>query len=416
MRLSHYFAPTRRDLAKQDSVNAHLLLKAGYIAQVAAGVFTLLPLGWRVTRKIEQIIREEMEAIGANELLMSSLQPRSIWEATGRWQDPSLREVLYVEENQESCFAPTHEELSAWHLASVVQSWRDLPIALFQFQTKFRREKRPRSGILRGREFLMKDLYSFHVNQEDHDRFYEQVARAYQKAFTRMGLETVRTKASGGFFSRDFSDEFQVVCPTGEDEIYYDKDSLTGYNKEVINQIEETKRAKLERVRAIEVGNIFKLGTKFSQPLGLMYADDKGERHPVVMGSYGIGITRTLGAIAEVHNDKDGLKWPLSVAPFAVYLIDLTDSSEGEKIEKELTKAGIEVLFDDRSVAAGVKLVDSDLFGVPVRLVISPKTVSEKKVEWKDRLTGKVELVERVDIVKKLAESLSRLERQQKDS
>jgi len=412
MRLSQYFVTTRRDLAKQDSINAHLLLKAGYVSQVAAGVFTLMPLGWRVARKIEQIIREEMEAIGASELLMASLQPRAIWEATGRWQDPNLREILYVDETGESCFAPTHEELSAWHLASAVQSWRDLPIALFQFQTKFRREKRARSGLLRGREFLMKDLYSFHIDQKDHDRFYEQVAKAYQKAFKRMGLETVRTKASGGVFSREFSDEFQVICPTGEDEIYYEPKSQTGYNKEVISQVPEPERQKLERARSIEVGNIFKLGTKFSQPLGLMYANEKGEKHPVVMGSYGIGITRALGAVVEIYNDKDGLNWPATVAPFMAHLIDLTDSKAGEKLEQELTKAGVEVLLDDRPVAAGVKLVDADLFGFPIRLVISPKTMEQKTIEWKERSSGKVELIKYLEIVKRVTD----YQRQQKST
>jgi len=225
-------------------------------------------------------------------------------------------------------------------------------------------------------------------------------------------LETVRTKASGGVFSREFSDEFQVICPTGEDEIYYEPKSQSGYNKEVISQVPEPEKQKLERARSIEVGNIFKLGTKFSQPLGLMYANEKGEKHPVVMGSYGIGITRALGAVVEIYNDKDGLNWPATVAPFMAHLIDLTDSKAGEKLEQELTKAGVEVLLDDRPVAAGVKLVDADLFGFPIRLVISPKTMEQKTIEWKERSSGKVELIKYLEIVKRVTD----YQRQQKST
>jgi prolyl-tRNA synthetase len=392
-------------MGKSESGGSFLLDKAGYVSQASAGAYNLLPLGLRVIRKIEQIIREEMEAIGGSEVFLPSLQTKALWETAGRWQDENMRTILYVDENKEMAFAPTHEELMTQIAKESVQSYRDLPILLFQFQTKFRRELRPRSGLLRGREFIMKDLYSFHPTLEDHMAFYEKAAKAYEKSFKRIGLEAVRTKASGGVFGKEYSDEYQVITPNGEDEILYDKEKNLAYNREIEDELDPKIKKNLERVKAIEVGNIFHLGTKYAEAFGLKFLDKQGKQQTVVMGSYGIGVTRLLGTLAEVFNDENGLKIPAQVAPMDIYLADFTDGEAGEKLEQELAEAGFEVLYDDRSVAAGDKLVESDLIGLPVRLVISSKTLANDEVELKTRSTGKVEMIKRSSLLKRLEET-----------
>lgn len=391
------FINTKREASKQGSNSAYLLDRAGYASQASAGVFTLLPLGLRVVQKITQIVREEMDAIGSSELVMPSMQTKELWQKSGRWDDKDMKEILYVDSEQEVCFAPTHEELATDLVRPTVQSYRDLPVLIYQFQSKFRRELRPRSGLLRGREFMMKDLYSFHPDQESHNKFYEEVAQAYLNSFNRMGLEAYRIKASGGVFSKEYSDEFQVLSTNGEDEILVDHKSKTGFNKEVETSIAEDRRADLERVKSIEVGNIFHLGTKYSDSLALNYLDDKGVKHPVVMGSYGIGITRLLATLAEIYNDEHGLKLPLSVAPFHVHYINLAKQEDPEAV-RALNESGLEVLADDRQVSAGEKFADADLVGCPIRLVYSDKTASESAVEIKYRETGKVELVSIKDL------------------
>ncbi|HSX42195.1 MAG TPA: aminoacyl--tRNA ligase-related protein [Candidatus Saccharimonadales bacterium] len=406
MRFSHFFAHTKRSAAAQDSVNAYLLDKAGYVSQVAAGVYAMLPLGLRSIQKIEQIVREEMNAIGASELSLSALQLKSTWEKAGRWADPNFREILYYDQDADMALAPTHEEPMTGLVKEAVQSYRDLPVLTYQFQTKFRKELRAKSGLLRGREFRMKDLYSFHPDEASHNDFYEVCAAAYLKIFERMGLDAYRTKASGGIFTDKFSDEFQVICPTGEDEILVDHKTKTGFNQEVEDQVPAAKKGKLERVKAIEVGNIFPLETKYSKAFDLQFLDEKGERHYPIMGAYGIGISRLLGTLAEIYNDDSGLKLPRAVAPFDIYLIDLTEGKMGVELHDKLEKAGYEVLLDDRAKGAGEKMIDADLIGCPIRLVYSPKTAENGEIELKVRATGEVKRIKLDDLLPVLGKSL----------
>ncbi|OGD61242.1 hypothetical protein A3A71_01435 [Candidatus Berkelbacteria bacterium RIFCSPLOWO2_01_FULL_50_28] len=406
MKLSQFYIKTRRSMAAQESINSYLLEKAGFISQVAAGVYAYLPLATRSLRKIEQIIREEMNSIGASEVVFSTLQPKSIWEASGRWDDKNFREIVYIDKESDMTLGPTHEEPMVIATRQFIRSYRDLPVNLYQFQTKFRKELRAKSGLLRGREFRMKDLYSFHPDEKAHDEFYEQCAEAYTKVFGRLGLTSYRVKATGGVFSNEYSDEYQVICPTGEDEILVDHKSRTGFNKEVEDQLKESEKKKLERVRAIEVGNIFHLGTKYTDAFDVKYADPSGKLRSIYMGCYGIGISRLLGTLAELYNDGNGLKLPKQVAPFEVVVIDLTSTKTGLKLHNELEELGVEVLFDDRDEPAGTKLVDADLVGYPIRLVYSTKTAQDGKIEIKERANGKVTLVNLEDTVKSVQKLL----------
>ncbi|KKU43151.1 MAG: Prolyl-tRNA synthetase [Berkelbacteria bacterium GW2011_GWA2_46_7] len=406
MKLTSFYTKTRRSMAKQDSINAYLLEKAGFISQVAAGVYAFMPMAVRSMQKIEQIIREEMNAIGGSEVIFSALQPRSTWEKSGRWLDLNFRQIVYMDPEADMTFGATHEEPMTIAVKQGVQSYRDLPVILYQFQTKFRKELRAKSGLLRGREFRMKDLYSFHPDESSHHNFYEEAAEAYLKTFKRLGLDAYRVKASGGVFGKELSDEFQVLCETGEDEVLVDHKTKTGFNKEVEDQLEETDKKKLERVKAIEVGNIFHLGTKYADAFDLKYLDASGARQSVWMGSYGIGISRLLGTLAELNNDEHGLILPRQVAPFEVVIIDLTDSKTGDKLHTQLEKAGVEVLLDDRDEPAGTKLVDADLIGYPIRLVYSSKTAQDGKIEIKERANSKVTIVNIEDIVKSVQKLL----------
>lgn len=407
MRFSQFYTKTKRSAAKQDSINAYLLDKAGYVSQVAAGVYALLPLGLRVVQKIEQVVREEMNAIGASELSLTALQPKSTWEKSGRWDNPDFRQILYFDADAGMTLAPTHEEPLTMLIKESVQSYRDLPILLYQFQTKFRKELRAKSGLLRGREFRMKDLYSFHPDEKSHIEFYEAVADAYLKIFGRLDLEAYRTKASGGMFTDQFSDEFQVICPTGEDEIFVNHETKTGFNQEVQDQIPVKEKDKLDRVKSIEVGNIFHFGTKYSEAYDLGFLSKEGKRTLAVTGAYGIGISRLLGTLAEVNNDEHGLKLPPAVAPYSVYLIDLTKDNVAETIYHQLTEAGLEVLWDDRDLSTGDKLIDSDLIGCPIRVIISPKTVANDQVELKIRATGEVKLLNQKELVSTIRQIIS---------
>lgn len=402
MRLSTFYLPTKRQAVKRDSVNAYLLERAGYINQVAAGVYTLLPLAVRSIRKIEQIIREEMNKLGASEVIFSALQPQTTWEKSGRWQDKNFREIIYFDPAAKMTLGATHEEPMAATVRTNLKSYRDLPILLYQFQTKFRKELRPKSGLLRGREFRMKDLYSFHPDELSHRKFYQQAADSYRRIFRRLSLPSYRVAASGGVFSGDLSDEFQVLAPTGEDEILIDRRTKTGYNREIEDRIPKKKKQRLERARSIEVGNIFHLGTKYTEAFGVNYLDASGQRCPVYMGSYGIGITRLLGALAEIYYDENGLILPPPVAPFQVALIDLTDSRQGRVLYQALEKAELETLWDDREEAPGVKMVEADLIGLPIRVLNSHKTADQGKVEVKDRRTGRLKLVAKEDLVRYL--------------
>jgi len=393
MKRSEFFIPIKRDSVKTDSVNAHLLAKAGFISQTAAGVYNFLPLAVQTITQIEQIVREEMNSLGASEVLFSALQSQQTWEKSGRWDDSNFRQIIYFDPEAKMTFGATHEEPMAQVIKESVQSYRDLPVLLYQFQTKFRRELRAKSGLLRGREFRMKDLYSFHSDVASHQRFYEQVAAAYLRIFKRVGLEAYRVKAAGGVFSQEFSDEFQVECPTGEDEVLVNRITKTGFNQEVEAQIPKPELKKLERISAIEVGNIFHLGTKYTDAFEVMYLDRDGQRQSITMGSYGLGISRLLGTLAEIYHDEHGLKLPAVVSPFQIVVIDLTETKTGEKLMTKLQKQDYRVMLDDREEAPGVKFVEADLIGYPFRVVYSQKTAQEGTVEVKTRSDEKLTIL-----------------------
>ena len=412
MRQSQLFTKTRREAPKDEvSKNAQLLLRGGFIHKEMAGVYSFLPLGLRVLKKIEAIIREEMDAIGGQEILMTTLQDAEIWEKTGRWSDEAVDNWFKTElsEGVTLGLAHSHEEPLSRIMAGQVSSYRDLPKAVYQIQNKFRRELRAKSGILRGREFLMKDMYSFGRDQKELDDFYEKAAEAYVKIFNRAGIgsRTFRTFASGGIFSR-FSDEFQMLCDAGEDTIYLDREKKIGVNREVYNDdvLKELGLDKndLEEVKAIEVGNIFKLGTRFSEPLALTYTDEKGAAHPVIMGCYGIGLGRLMGSIVEALSDEKGIVWPETVAPYGVHLIELSGGKAEVKqaadvLYEKLKASGTEVLYDDRDLRAGEKFADADLLGMPRRLVVSQKSLAAGKIEETLRATGETRLIEEKDVI-----------------
>ncbi len=411
MKQSHLFTKTRREAPKDEvAKNAQLLIRAGFINKEMAGVYSYLPLGLRVLNKIVGIIREEMNAIGGQEVSLTALQDKKNWEISGRWNDAVVDNWFKttLKNGTELGLGFTHEEALTALMRDHIRSFRDLPVAAYQFQTKFRNEARAKSGIMRGREFLMKDLYSFCRDQKEQDAFYEKAKQAYVRIFDRLGIgaETYITFASGGSFSK-YSHEFQTVTEAGEDLIYVHEGKKIAVNKEVLNDEVLADlgidRAELVEKKAVEVGNIFSLGTKFSEPLGLVYTNEAGKPTPVVMGSYGIGPGRVMGTIVEVHADDKGLVWPEAVAPFAVHLIALNKKSAdgaedvvkkaADELYEKLTKKGVEVLYDDRDATAGEKFGDSDLIGIPVRYTLSMKTFAEDSIEKKDRLTGKVEMV-----------------------
>ncbi len=393
MKQSQLFTKTQRNAPKDEpSVNAKLLIRAGFVDKLMAGVYTLLPLGLRVMKKIENIIREEMNAIGGQELFMPTLQPKENWLKTGRWD--AMDDLYKVKDKSDRKFAlgPTHEEIIVPLAKRFVNSYKDLPFAAYQFQNKFRMELRAKSGILRGREFMMKDLYSFHLNQEDLDSYYEKAKTAYFNIFDRAGLkdQTFLTFASGGTFSK-YSHEFQTATSAGEDTIYICSKCSLAVNKEIKPEVKtcpECSGKDFREEKAIEVGNIFKLGTKYSAPFDLAVKDEKGEKKTLIMGCYGIGLGRLMGTVAEVYSDEKGLSWPESVAPFAVHLLSLNKNEEAEKLYNELTEKGVEVLYDDREASAGEKFADADLIGISYQLIISEKTLEENKVEIKNRKTG----------------------------
>ncbi len=390
MRQSKYFLKTSKTVAKDDtSANARLLEQGGFIKKEMAGVYTFLPLGLRVLAKIENIIREEMDAIGGNEILMPALNSKENWTTTGRWDSMDILFKIKSEHGYEYALGPTHEETITPIALSVIQSYKDLPLAVYQLQTKFRDEARAKSGLLRGREFRMKDLYSFHASNEDLEKYYNEVADSYRTIFKRLGLDALYTYASGGTFSQ-FSHEFQVELESGEDTIYVNDKTSEAKNKEIFT--EEDKASGVYReTMACEVGNIFNLGTKFSEAFGLTYTDQEGASKPVIMASYGIGPSRVMGVLVEKFHDDKGIIWPTAVAPFMVHLLALSGKDEAvaaaaDKLYTDLTAAGVEVLYDDRAdKMAGEKFADSDLIGIPFRVVISTKTLAEDSVELKPR-------------------------------
>ena len=398
MRLSDLLSKTSKQAPRDEvSTNSKLLIRAGFIDKVAAGIYTFLPLGQRVLKNISNIVREEMDAIGGQEVIMPVLHPKTNWEKTGRWKS---FDVLYKTNAASGDFAlgPSHEEIVVPLLKRFVSSYQDLPKYVYQIQTKFRDEPRAKSGLLRGREFLMKDLYSFHTDERDFEKYYKKAQEAYKKVFKRCGLDSILTFADGGTFSK-FSHEFQVICENGEDGIIYCTGGDFAENVE-ITKVKEGKQCDLghgplKKVKTIEVGNIFPLKDKFSKAFGFTYVDKNGKEHPVLMGCYGIGISRLMGAIVEVHHDEKGIIWPGVVSPFDVHLVHIEDpatESWAKEAYENLTKAGIDVLWDDREkTSAGEKFADCDLIGIPARLVISKK-VGKGKVELKMRDSDRAEI------------------------
>lgn len=419
------FVKTRREApADEEALNAQLLIRAGYIHKEMAGVYDYLPLGLMTFNNIVQIIREEINDIGGEELFLSALQPKDNWELSGRWGDDVV-DVWFKTRTHggqgfhlgpELGLSNTHEEAITAIMKNFIHSYKDLPAYAYQFQTKFRNELRSKSGLLRCREFIMKDLYSFSRNQKEHDEFYEKAKQAYTKIFARLGLgdDTYLTFASGGSFSK-FSHEFQTITDVGEDTVYVHKAKKLAINKEVYSDevLDELgiDKAELEEKKGVEVGNIFPLGTRFSEPLGLMYPDEDDNPKPVIMGSYGIGPGRVMGTIVEHLADERGLNWPIHVAPFKVYLARLGNSDEIVKAADtayvQLTAAGVGVIYDDReSVSPGEMLMDADLMGIPMRLVASEKTVTQNSLELKARTSNDVQIIPQDAVAQTLAKHL----------
>ncbi|MDO8664212.1 MAG: aminoacyl--tRNA ligase-related protein [Candidatus Liptonbacteria bacterium] len=405
---SKLFTKIERSFPKdEESPNAMLLERAGFVYKNSAGIYSYLPIGWRVIRKISEITREEMDAIGGQEMLMATLHDKHYLKATGRWD---VDVVFKVSEgkNKEPSFniSWTHEEIIAEITKKYISSYRDLPFAAYQIQTKFRHEPRAKSGLLRGREFLMKDLYSFHASEEDMLRYYDEVAKAYKKVFERCGLKAFYTLAAGGDFTASNTHEFQVASEVGEDTIYACESCMYAENKEVSKLKNGDKcpkcAKKVSETKSIEVGNIFPLGTKYSEAFNLNFLDKDGNKKLVVMGSYGIGVSRLMATAVEVCHDDNGIIWPESLAPFRVHLLELGEAS-AKDIYADLQKRNVEVLYDDREVSPGGKLVEADLLGIPFRAVISKKT--GEKVEVKRRNEKEVKLMEKEEFIKFFSEN-----------
>jgi prolyl-tRNA synthetase len=404
MKYSQLFGKTSKTtVADADSVNARLLTQAGYIQKQISGVYNYLPLGLRVLTKIQNIIREEMDKIGGQEVLMPAMTQEESWITTGR----NTMEVLFHLKGQGDTnlvLNPTHEEVVTPLVQKYVFSYRDLPLAVYQIQNKYRNEVRAKSGLLRGREFSMKDLYSFHANEADLNRYYEIVKKAYFKIYERIGIgkETVLTFATGGNFSQ-FSHEFQTLNNGGEDTIYLCSKCRVAVNKEIIDTQKtcpECDDDKLEAVKATEVGNIFKLRTKFSDAFKFYYSDSKGQEKIVEMGCYGMGPSRVMGTVVELCHDDAGITWPKNIAPYQVHLIGL--DGLGEDLYQELLSKNIDVLFDDREVSAGTKFADADLIGIPLRLVISKRSQEKGGIEYKLRSQKESEIIKPEDLVSKI--------------
>jgi prolyl-tRNA synthetase len=416
MRQSHLFTKTRKEApADEVSRNAELLIRGGFINKEMAGVYSYLPLGLRVIKKIENIIREEMDAIGGQEVVMTSLQERETWEPTDQWNDANV-DVWFktkLKNETELGLAVTHEAPMTKMLKNFIQSYRELPKYIYQFQTKFRNEIRAKSGIMRCREFVMKDLYSFDLDEATHLEFYEKAKVAYTTIFKRVGIGhvTYLTFASGGMFSK-FSHEFQTLTSAGEDTIYVDESKGIAINKEVhTDEVMESlgiDKSKLVEQRAVEVGNIFTLGTRFSDALDLKYQTESGEKKSVFTGSYGIGPGRLMGTVVEVLSDDKGIIWPESISPFKLHLLVLGEDKavrdEAEKTFKNLVDSGVEVLFDDRGeITPGEKFADADLLGMPYRAVVSTRSMKEGGIELKKRTEEKGKIVTALELIKLLA-------------
>ncbi len=411
MKQSKLFGKTRKDINQDEkSINAELLVKAGFVEKQMAGVYNYLPLGLRVFKKIENVIREEMDAIDGQEILMPALQSKELWQKTGRWDD--LEPIMYQFKDHHGSdigLGTTHEEVVTNIVKKNVNSYKDLPIYLYQIQTKFRDEKRAKSGLLRGREFSMKDMYSFHVNEKDLDRYYAIAHAAYLKIYKRLGLEAFSVEASGGAMSKEFSHEFMVITEAGEDLTILCKKCNWAQNIE-ISKLKEGDKCpecdnKLNVFKTVEAGNIFRLGTKYSEPLELNYVDEAGKINPVIMGCYGIGLGRIMGTIVEVSHDDDGIIWQKESTPFHVHLLSLSKDEkkvdETENLYAELNQAGLTVLYDDRDISSAKKFKDADLIGICWQLIIGDK---QDKLELVNRQTHESKIVDKVELIKLLKE------------
>ncbi len=417
MKQSFLFTKTRKEAPKDEvAKNAQLLIRGGFIHKEMAGVYSYLPLGLRVLEKINGIIRHEMNAVGGQEILLTVLQDKNIWEKSGRWSDEAFDSWFKtkLKNGGDLGLGFTHEESLTALMKDYIRSWRDLPRYPYQIQTKFRNETRAKSGIIRGREFLMKDLYSFSRDEEEHEQFYEKMKVAYRNIFARVGLgdKTFLTFASGGSFSK-YSHEFQTLSEAGEDSIHLCAKCKIAVNDEIFKEqskCPECGNTELKKEKAVEVGNIFTLGTRFSDAFDLSYLDEKGKKQMVFMGSYGIGPGRLMGTVVEHFSDEKGIKWPEEIAPFAVHLLIVPSekpevAKSAESLYRKLLDAGVSVLYDDRDLRAGEKFADADLIGIPMRIVVSEKTVAAKKVEVTARVDGKSEMVDETEILARSAKS-----------
>jgi len=411
MRISELFTKTLRE-APSDEVakNAQLLIRAGFVYKEMAGVYAYLPLGLKVLENIKQIVREEMNAIHSNELIMTALQRKEVWEKTTRWSDDVV-DVWFktrLKDDTEVGLGWSHEEPIVEMMKQYIQSYKDLPTSLYQFQTKMRNELRAKSGIMRGREFVMKDMYSFHATAEDLERYYNETIEAYKRVYDRLGIgeDTYVTFASGGAFTK-FSHEFQTITDAGEDVIFLHRGKNIAINEEVIDDaIKELgiERDELEQVKTAEVGNIFNFGSQKTDEMGLFYTGEDGEQHSLFIGSYGIGVTRVMGVIAEKLSDEKGLVWPENIAPAKVYLVAIGDagSAKADELYQELIDKGITVIYDDRDERPGQKFADSELMGIPYRVTISDRTIEAGKYEVTTRKSGEQNLLTPEELLAKL--------------
>ena len=400
MRRTNLFTRTLKNApADEVAKNAQLLIRAGYVYKVMAGVYAYTPLGLRVLEKIKQIVREEMNAVNGQEIIMSSLQRKETWEGTGRWDDEVV-DVWFktkLQDDTELGLAWSHEEAIMEMMQQYVKSYKDLPTSVYQFQTKLRNELRAKSGIMRGREFVMKDMYSLHASADDLDAYYNSVIEAYKRVYTRLGLgdDTYVTFASGGAFTK-FSHEFQTICDAGEDVLYVNDDRSVAVNEEVLDDASAElgiDKNQLAPTTSAEVGNIFKFGTEKSEKMGIHYTDHEGKQQPIYLASYGIGITRVMGVIVEKMSDDKGLVWPQNIAPYSVCLVSIGEAGikAADTLYSELSDAGIEVLYDDRNERPGAKFADAELMGIPYRLTVSDRGVEAGQYELTSRTSGETE-------------------------
>jgi len=399
MRQSQLFTKTRKEAPKDEvSKNAQLLIRAGFIHKEMAGVYSYLPLGMRVLQKIEDIVRDEMNKIGGQEMRMATLHPSEPWKQTGAWDKIDVVFKIKSRTDKEYTIGQSEEEIVAPIAHEYIHSYKDLPLAVYQIGQKYRDEVRAKSGIMRGREFTMKDMYSFHETQEDFDRFYDLAKEAYFRVYTRCGLIAKATEASGGSFTEKLSYEFMVLTSAGEDDILYCDGCSYCVNTEISEQNEtdtctRCTKGKLARATASEVGNIFDLGKKYAQDFSFTYKNKEGDEEQPIMGCFGIGITRLMGVIVEALSDDKGIIWPESVAPFRVHLVDLDSSAEAQQLYDSLRQNDIEVLWDDRDLRAGQKFADADLIGLPVRVVVSKKSLDAGGVEVKARISQEAQIM-----------------------